>query len=108
MDCDKKYLEKCKKKLDTPVKKPKKLKETEILKPSSLLGVTICCKFEGNNINLFLLAGNTPNGTKRFKATGNPASLIIHVGNATGRVALAQSLFTVANGSFDAGTTIAI
>ena len=62
----------------------------------------------GNNINLFLLAGNTPNGTKRFKATGNPASLIIHVGNATGRVALAQSLFTVANGSFDAGTTIAI
>ena len=30
MDCDKKYLEKCKKKLDTPAKKPKKLKETEI------------------------------------------------------------------------------
>ena len=30
MDCDKKYLEKCKKKIDTPVKKPKILKETEI------------------------------------------------------------------------------
>ena len=62
----------------------------------------------GNNIDLALLAGNTTSGIKRFKATGNPASLIIHVGNATGRVALAQSLFTVANGSFDAGTTIAI
>tara|TARA_R110000787_G_scaffold5354_3_gene19586 strand:- start:4193 stop:4351 length:159 start_codon:yes stop_codon:yes gene_type:complete len=29
MDCDKKYLEKCKKKIDTPVKKPKILKETD-------------------------------------------------------------------------------
>ena len=62
----------------------------------------------GNDIDLAYLAGNETNGLKRFKATGNDANLIIHVGNAAGRVALAQSLFTVANGSFSTGTTIAI
>jgi len=53
----------------------------------------------GNNIdltNLYLLAGN------------NDANLVIKVGNGAGRVALATSLFTTANGSISAGTTFTI
>ena len=58
----------------------------------SLTSITL-----GNNIDLTALAPN-------FKTYGGSASLVIHVGNGAGRVALAQSLFT----QITVGTTFAI
>ena len=62
----------------------------------------------GNDIDLAFLAGTTSSGMKRICTAGNDANLVIHVGNAPGRVALAQSLLTVANGNIDTGTTFAV
>ena len=58
----------------------------------SLTSITL-----GNNIDLTALAPN-------FKTQAGSASLVIHVGNGAGRVALAQSLFT----QITVGTTFAI